>query len=208
MSFLNVLMFLNAQGLSIHIGWVFIILPLTFFLIKYFLCKNFFKNHEIIEAEISLGNIGKVTIKSNHVVSQIAHEVWVELKTRKAALPFDEEHDLIVEVYDSWYQLFKEIRQLLRKLPAEKVKHNQDAKKLVDILTRSLNEGLRPHLTKYQAKFRKWYKEKSDCDDLGIAPQEIQRQYKDYKELICDIKITNEQLVTYANFIRELAYGK
>jgi hypothetical protein len=59
----------------------------------------------VVEAEISLGNIGKIKIRPNHEVIQIAHKAWTELVTRKAALPFDQEHDLIIEVYNSWYTL-------------------------------------------------------------------------------------------------------
>lgn len=206
---------LDSNGLNIHIGIILLLVPpiliLLFFL---FLNTGFNKiihewwhRNDFIEAELKLGNIGSVKIKPNHIVSQIAHEVWVELQTRKAALPFDQDHDVITEIYDSWYQLFKEIRQLLRKIPAEKIKYNEDAKKLVDILEKSLNQGLRPNLTKNQARFRKWYLKETNNDN-DSSPQEIQQKYPEYKDLISELKQTNQELIDYTGFIKKIAHGK
>src|SRR3989442_1125827 len=61
---------------------------------------------DVVEAELKLGGIGGVKIRPSYEDMQIAHRAWAELVTRKAALLFDEENDVIVEVYDSWYQLF------------------------------------------------------------------------------------------------------
>lgn len=43
---------------------------------------------------------------------QIAHQIWTELVTRKAAIPFNPDDDVIVEIYDSWYALFQRTQQL------------------------------------------------------------------------------------------------
>ena len=160
-----------------------------------------------VDLEINLGNIGKVSIKPNYEVRQIAHKAWVELKTRKAGLPIDEENDVIGDIYDSWYNLFGEIRALTRDIPASKLK-NPDTKKLVDLLIDTLNEGLRPHLTRWQAKYRRWYDkavEKSEHDEL--TPQEIQNQYSQYSELVEDMLAINKQLVQYTAEIKKLADG-
>ena len=108
-----------------------------------------------VELQISLGGIGSVSIKPNYEVKQIAHQAWVELKTRKAGLPIDKENDVISDIYKSWYQLFAEIRTLTRNIPASKLK-DPDTKKLVELLIDTLNEGLRPHLTKWRAKYERW----------------------------------------------------
>jgi hypothetical protein len=44
---------------------------------------------------------------------RIAHQAWVEIKSRKVGLPFEEGLDVIVEVYNSWYQLFGVLRDLV-----------------------------------------------------------------------------------------------
>ena len=61
-----------------------------------------------------------------------------------------------------------------------------------------LNEGLRPHLTRHQAKFRKWYDEAlKDESNKGLSPQDIQRKYEKYEELVSDFKSVNEILINY-----------
>ena len=160
-----------------------------------------------VDMEIKLANIGKISIKPNYEVRQIAHKAWVELKTRKAGLPIDKENDVIGDIYESWYNLFGEIRTLTRDIPASKLK-NPDTKKLVELLIKTLNDGLRPHLTRWQAKYRRWYDkaiEKSEHDEL--TPQEIQNQYPQYKDLVDDMLKINKQLVQYTEEIKKLADG-
>tara|TARA_Y100000310_G_C20684535_1_gene818117 strand:- start:3003 stop:3389 length:387 start_codon:yes stop_codon:yes gene_type:complete len=111
---------------------------------------------EETELNITLGGIGSVKIKPSHEVAQIAHKAWSELITRKAGLQFEPENDVVVEVYNSWYQLFSEMRSLIKEIPASHLKRSE-TKKLVNLLVDSLNKGMRPHLTKWQAKFRRWY---------------------------------------------------
>lgn len=157
-----------------------------------------------VDLEINLGNIGKVSIKPNYEVKQIAHKAWVELKTRKAGLPIDKDNDVISDIYESWYNLFGEIRALTRDIPASKLK-NSDTRKLVELLINTLNDGLRPHLTRWQAKYRWWYdKAVTKSDDDRLTPQDIQNQYPKYKELVEDMLKINEQLVQYTEEIKKL----
>src|SRR6266571_4217889 len=111
----------------------------------------------VVEAEVQLGGIGTVKIRPSYEDIQVAHKAWVELVTRKAALPFQEDHDAISEVYKSWYALFQEMRSLTKTIPAEKVRGSKDTQELVRLLVDALNKGLRPHLTQWQARFRHWY---------------------------------------------------
>lgn len=157
-----------------------------------------------VDLEIKLGGIAKVSIKPNHEVKQIAHQVWVELKTRKAGLPIDKDNDVISDIYRSWYELFGEIRTLTRNIPASKL-NNPDTRKLVELLIDTLNNGLRPHLTRWRAKYEWWYEKavaKSKEDEL--TPQDIQSKYPEYKELVNDMLKINKQLVQYTNEIKKL----
>jgi len=153
---------------------------------------------------ISLGSIGTVKIKSTHEVAQVAHKAWSELITRKAGLQFDPEHDVIVEVYNSWYQLFAEMRELIKEIPASHL-NKGSTNKLVDILVDSLNKGMRPHLTKWQARFRRWYDAELIKDvNNNKTPQEIQKLYPLYNDLIQDLVIINQQIVAYTNELKKL----
>ena len=59
-------------------------------------------------------------------------------------LVFDQENDVIAEVYNSWYEYFRVARELIKDLPIEKV---ECASELIELATNVLNNGLRPHLT-------------------------------------------------------------
>ena len=160
----------------------------------------------VVEADIHLGGIGKVKIRPGYEDIQIAHKAWVELVTRKAALPFDEDHDVISEVYDSWHALFQEIRTLTKDIPAEKLRRSKYTQELVRLLVDALNKGLRPHLTRWQARFRHWYDEELKKSVLK-SPQEIQQGFPQYRELVDDLIKVNKQLVAYAKFIKDIAQG-
>ena len=73
----------------------------------------------------------KYSITRNYTNIEIANRIYVELITRKAAIPFDENHDVISEVYDSWYTLFNTTREELKKLPGEMLLNNSDSKNLI-----------------------------------------------------------------------------
>src|SRR5437762_14135670 len=62
--------------------------------------KSYF---ELDETEVGIG-AGKLKLKANYDDLQVAFKFWTELSTRKIGLPFDEENDVVVEVYDSWYE--------------------------------------------------------------------------------------------------------
>src|SRR2546428_362217 len=161
----------------------------------------------LVEAEVQLGGIGTVKIRPSYEDIQVAHKAWVELVTRKAALPLDEDNDVIVEVYNSWYALFQEMRNLTKTIPAEKVRGSRDTQELVRLLVDALNKGLRPHLTQWQARFRHWYEE-AIKQNAGKSPQEVQRIYPQYRELVDDLIKVNKQLVDYASVIKQIAQGK
>ena len=91
-----------------------------------------------------------------------------------------------------WYEAFKVIRNLLEEIPAERI---SEAKGLVDLTTNVLNHGLRPHLTKWQARFRAWYS-KAVEKSTNLSPQEIQKDYPEYQLLVDDLKKTNDIIDT------------
>jgi len=139
---------------------------------------------------------------------EIAHRVYVELVTRKAAITIDEKNDVIVEVYDSWYSLFRIVRDELKTMPGRMLRDNEHSKDLVKLLTDLLNLGLRPHLTQYQALFRKWYAEELDRpENRGKSPQQIQNTYSDYGPLIQSVKQVNQLLIAYANELKKVVDG-
>lgn len=168
--------------------------------------KSPFHKYEIVKLNVQLGNVGSVELRPNNEDVQIAHRIWTELVTRKAAQPIDIEHDVIVEIYDSWYALFGRIRQLISDIPGHMLRHEKSTQELVRIATQTLNNGLRPHLTRWQARFRHWY---ANCPDVEKenCPQDCQRKFPDYALLIDDLKNVNGQLIQYAHELEKIIHG-
>lgn len=185
-----------------------------YFLIRYIvrlLKKNGNVHQEIIPIKLKYkmgGGEIEYSINRNFQNIEIAHRIYVELITRKAAIPI-EDNDVIVEVYNSWYTLFQTTREELKKLSGEMLLDNQVSKDLIKLLSDILNIGLRPHLTEHQAKFRKWYNNAINLDEnKDKTPQQIQSEYADYKNLFESMKMVNQLLIDYSERLNEIIYGK
>ena len=117
--------------------------------------------------------------------------MFVQLRTRKIGVKFDDEYDVISEVYDSWYSAFQSIRELLMG-----IRPTPNNTELIDVGNKVLNIGMRPHLTKWQAKFRKWYTLELEKEENNkLTPQELQRKYPEYDQLISDLKSSQDQIL-------------
>lgn len=162
---------------------------------------------EAIEADVRLGGIGSVKLRPSADDVQIAHKAWVELATRKAAIPFDREHDVIADVYDSWYELFGEMRLLAKDFPAHKLRVSSDSRTIVELLVEALNRGLRPHLTQWQARFRRWY-ENALAENPDKTPQEVQRLYPEYEALVSDLDRVSADLRQYMGVLKQIVTGE
>jgi hypothetical protein len=168
--------------------------------------KSLFHKYELVKLNVQLGNVGSVELRPNNEDVQIAHRIWTELVTRKAAQPLDIEHDVIVEIYDSWYALFRRVRELISDIPSALLRKEKSTQELVRIATQTLNNGLRPHLTRWQARFRHWY---ANCPDAlkEKCPQDCQKHFPEYGLLIEDIKRVNTQLIQYAGELEKIIHG-
>ena len=188
--------------LTIRLNWVAIILlTIAGFLavrgVKWLFRKLTGENVSIDGLTFGIRDF-KCDLKVGYEVQEIAYNIWVELITRKIAVQLEED-DVIVEIYDSWYSAFKAIREQLKTVPGKSL---GDAANLIDITERVLNEGLRPHLTKWQAKFKSWYEnENSDKN-----PQDLQKHYPEYEELMNDLKETNKNMMGFADKLHEIAF--
>jgi hypothetical protein len=132
-----------------------------------------------------------------------AWKMHVHLVTRKAALPFDEDCDLICDVYDSLFAVFTETRNLLLELPPREFERTSG---VASLILRVQNDGIRPHLTRWQADFGRWWvrAEKSAANE-DRSPQSIQRDYPQYGELVADLHRTNTELAKFADELLKIA---
>lgn len=197
----------NWYSLSIKLNYfaiilLFVILFGVSIIVKKILPLLHKNSMYIDEVELGIGTNSKVKIKFSREDREIAYKLWVEMSTRKIILPFDEENDVIVEVYDSWYSFFGIARGLLKDIPVEKL---NSSKQLISVTDRVLNKCLRPHLTKWQARFRKWYNLQLDSNS-DLTPQEIQYTYPHYNELVNELKAINKNIDYYGEILKKLAF--
>jgi hypothetical protein len=201
-----------GEGFSVDVsmGLVGIALVALAVVIAMFVTRTGWRNWRAERVEVQFGSVS-VSLKRTHEVVRVAHEAWAEIITRKAALPFDEEHDLVVDIYSSWYELFKELRALIRTIPAEQMQGKsgraQSARDLVRVLEEVLNQGLRPHLTQFQSRFRPWYEHKTKEYTEELDGQFIQSQFRDYDELLADMRAVNGMMVKFSQDLKRIAQG-
>lgn len=162
---------------------------------------------EIDQAELGIGDT-KLSFRPNLTDRQVAYAIWVELSTRKIGLPIDLEHDVIVEVYDSWYTFFSVTRELVKGIPVSKVQR-ASTRAIIQLSIQVLNEGLRPHLTHWQARFRHWYDRELKKYDEGegkdvLDPQSIQSKFPQYEQLRDDMLRVNKALMRYRQKMNDL----
>jgi len=206
-------LYFEKGGLVVNFGPALLVALVCFVIVaiawKFWLRQKLLPEFEIVEAELEIANLGKIKIKPNHDNVQIAHEAWVELTTRKAALPFEDDHDVVAEIYDSYLQLFVRLRDLTKNIPAHKLRKCRDTRKLVEVMVTVLNQGLRPHLTRWQARFRRWYQDAlNESSNRNKSPQEIQKEFPNFGLLVKDLKALQTDVVKYGEFLREIAQGK
>lgn len=196
----------SGFGVAVHpiVIILFIISIVVWLLIRWKCFGHRYSEFEIDEAEIGVGN-HKIKIKPNDQDLQIAYQLWVELSTRKIGLKIEKDHDVVIELYNSWYEFFKIARELMKSIPVRKVRSNSSTKEIIDLSFKILNGALRPHLTIWQARFRKWYEfEAKQENNIRLTPQELQKSFPEYKELEDDMFRVNKILISYKEFLEKL----
>lgn len=181
--------------------WVFgfvVVAFVVFLLAKKMISRSGIADFEIDEAEFGVGD-QKIKLRPNLVDKQIAYKIWVELSTRKIGLPINLDDDVISEVYDSWFSFFSVTRDLIKDVPVSKFQR-KETEMIIRLSIDVLNHGLRPHLTQWQARYRRWYEhELNVSNNHDIDPQALQKKYPRYNELSTDLLAVNKRLIGYRN---------
>lgn len=197
-------------GLTLHVSTIAMVIVITvialILLIRLFMFKQQLTYFELDEAEFGWGD-QKIKFKPNDLDRTVAYKIWVELSTRKIGLPIDLDNDVIDEIYGSWYEFFSVTRELVKDIPVGKVRRDS-TQKIINLSIEVLNMGMRPHLTRWQARFRRWYAYQLTEDaKAAFHPQDIQRKFPEYDELVEDMLAINEKLMAYRHKMYTLVTG-
>lgn len=181
---------------SIVVGGFGVIITLVLLSRMFSMPRRFWKTFEINEAEFGLGD-QKIKLSPNVTDQQIAYKIWVELSTRKIGIPIDTANDVISEIYDSWFNFFSVTRELIKDVPVQKFRR-KDTEQIVRLSIEVLNHGIRPHLTQWQARFRRWYENQLKQEtNTDVHPQDIQKKFPQFAELERDLLAVNQRLINY-----------
>lgn len=135
---------------------------------------------------------------------RVAYQLWVEMGTRKLGEPIDPATDLVNEIYDSWYAFFKTARELAKAIPLHKDPADPALRRLVQLSQAVLNHGLRPHLQRWQGKFRRWQTTGDRALAPGLSPQQAQALFPEWSALHEDLLATSHRLMTYHAVLAEM----
>lgn len=198
----------NGWGFEIRLGLVWLLLLVVLAALAWWvlpwLRRRFLHGFRTKSVKVSFKGV-EMEICPDTETWRIAHQAWVEIKSRKVGLPFDGEFDVITEVYDSWYALFGVLRDLTKSIPADRLQQCGPTRDLVRLLMTALNEGLRPHLTRWQAIFRRWYDvELAKTENENASPQDIQRKFEKYADLVKELREVNAEFVEFAADLERL----
>ncbi|PNP99320.1 hypothetical protein [Sphingobium sp. SA916] len=210
-SLLNLVFDTGKHEIVLHANAWLLLCAAAIFLVALFILRGrigrWTRSMEFDEAVIGIGS-GKMKLRPNNTDRQVAYQVWVELSTRKIGLEIDLEHDVVSEIYDSWHTFFGVTRDLIKSVPVTKVT-DKSTQKIINMSIAVLNEGLRPHLTRWQARFRGWFQHQMDqAERKGLEPQLVQRDFPAFAELQADLLQVNARLIAYRAAMRALVYGE
>lgn len=197
---------------SDFIGVAVILAAIIFIPILKYLSKNWSYFCKLDEIDVGIGGV-KVKIKNTYKVRQVAYSIWTEMSTRTIGIPIDTDNDVINEIYDSWYQFFSIARNLIKDIPADEAQ-TKNTQALIMLTMNLLNNEIRSHLTKWQARFRRWYKlEIENNKNPDDSPQKIQKRYavsefENYSLLIKDLNMVNERIIEYKKDLEKLIFNK
>ena len=191
---------------SILVGGLLVLITAILLRCLFGVPRRFWKTFEINEAELGLGD-QKIKLSPNITDQQIAYKIWVELSTRKIGIPIDTDNDVISEIYDSWFNFFSVTRELIKDVPVQKFRR-KDTEQIVRLSIEVLNQGIRPHLTQWQARFRRWYENQLRQDaNTDVHPQDIQKKFPEFAELERNLLDVNQRLINYRQKMHEIIKG-
>ena len=153
-------------------------------------CFNKKANIFIDGVEIGLNGIC-FHICKDKAVRQIAYKIWVEMNTRTICVKIDVDNDIIRAIHNSYYEFFKTTRELVKEIPVNNLKQTLE---LSNMIIEFLNNVMRPYLTKWGIKFNDWYDQKKE-ENKEKSPQELQKEYTNYDELINDLLCINKNVI-------------
>ncbi len=143
-------------------------------------------------------NLGSLEFENDEAQQKAAWSLYVELSTRIAVQPLEEDEGILREALTSLYNIFGITRQILREAGPEIGKGSQSFGAIaIDVL----NKGLRPLLVKWHPLL-KAYEEKRPADKTTVEHEQLWERRKELRKELNEVR---EQMVIYVEALAKIA---
>jgi hypothetical protein len=142
--------------------------------------------------------IGSAEWEADHTERKAAWSLYVELVTRIAVQPLENDQGLLREALTSLYNLFPVTRQVLKEAGPE-VGASHDS--VGGIAIAVLNNGLRPFLAKWHPLLQVWENQRPS----NLSPKEHERRWREEANLRGSLESLRVDLEKYANALAIIA---
>jgi hypothetical protein len=142
--------------------------------------------------------IGGAEWEADPTERRAAWSLYIELVTRIAIQPLEEDQGLLRETLNSLYQLFPTTREILKEAgPSVGASHDS----VGGIAIHVLNNGLRPFLAKWHPLLQAWEAQRPP----NLSPKEHEDNWSEQPNLRSDLELLRKDLEQYANALATIA---
>jgi hypothetical protein len=142
--------------------------------------------------------IGGAEWEADPTERRAAWSLYVELVTRIAIQPLEEDQGLLRETLNSLYQLFPTTREILKQA-GPNVGASPESVGGISIYV--LNNGLRPFLAKWHPLLQVWEGQRPP----NLSPKEHEQNWSEEPNLRKALELLREDLEQYANALEAIA---
>lgn len=143
-------------------------------------------------------NLGQLEFENDETQQRAAWSLYVELSTRVAVQPLDEEDGILREALTSLYNVFSITRQVLKDAGPEVAKGPQS---LGAVAIDVLNEGLRPFLVKWHPKLKVYEEQRPPA----VTTVDHEKAWEHAKELRMEMDKVRVQMLIYVDALSKIA---
>lgn len=150
------------------------------------------------KVSVNLFGIGSAEWQDDPTQRRAAWSLYVELVTRVAVQPLQEDYGLLREALTSLYNLFAVTRQILKEAgPDVGASHNSIGGYAIEVL----NKKLRPVLSKWHPLLQSWEGKR----DSSVSPKDHEKAWELESQLREELRLLSKDLEEYAAKLAEFA---
>ena len=155
--------------------------------------------------KLSLPSGIEVEFEAQDIDRKIAWEIFVQIRTRIAAVDFRKNEDSLIRCNESLFTLFKSIREKIESLPVSRITSGNSAA-LVEFYISILNDGIRPFLTKWHIPVSHFH---STNGDSSLSELEVDKKFVEKNpEILVDMKKLNDRMKDISKVLLKIAQGE